>query len=173
MQEGTRAFVQMAAITAAVNAHRAAGLPYLAYLRNPTMGGVFASWGLQGHITVGEPGALLGFLGPKVYAALKGEEFPAGIQTAENLLEHAVLHRVLETWEFRDFAARFLKLWGSGRRRGIRDSGPVAPEAAGIGGGGLTSIPTKSAWDVVRSSRHAHRPGLAELLHTGRGRSSN
>ena len=64
MQEGTIAFLSMVKISAAVRAHRQAGLPYLVYLRHPTTGGVMASWGSLGHITVAEPGALLGFLGP-------------------------------------------------------------------------------------------------------------
>jgi acetyl-CoA carboxylase carboxyl transferase subunit beta len=85
MQEGTVAFVCMVKVTAALAAHRAAGLPYLVYLRHPTTGGVFASWGSLGHAAFAEPGALLGFLGPRVYRALRGEDFPAGVQTAENL----------------------------------------------------------------------------------------
>ncbi|MFD4181730.1 carboxyl transferase domain-containing protein, partial [Rhodococcus sp. NPDC058514] len=78
MQEGTLAFVQMVKIAAAVTVHKAAHLPYLVYLRNPTTGGVFASWGSLGHVTVAEPGALIGFLGPRVYQALYGEKFPEG-----------------------------------------------------------------------------------------------
>ena len=77
MQEGTAAFVQMVRITEAITTHRAAGLPYLVYLRHPTTGGVFASWGSLGHVLVGEPGALVGFLGPKVYQALYGTAIPA------------------------------------------------------------------------------------------------
>ena len=56
MQEGTVAFLQMVKITAAITAHKAAHLPYLVYLRHPTTGGVFASWGSLGHLTVAEPG---------------------------------------------------------------------------------------------------------------------
>ena len=63
MQEGTPAFLQMVEISRALMDHRAAGLPYLVYLRHPTTGGVFASWGSLGHVTVAEPEALLGFLG--------------------------------------------------------------------------------------------------------------
>ena len=85
MQEGTPAFVQMVEISRALMEHRAAGLPYLVYLRHPTTGGVYASWGSLAHVTVGEPGALIGFLGPKVFEALNGEPFPDGVQTAENL----------------------------------------------------------------------------------------
>ena len=82
MQEGTVAFLQMVKIAGAVAAHKAAGLPYLVYLRSPTTGGVLASWGSLGHLTVAEPGALVGFLGPRVYQALYGEPFPEGVQTA-------------------------------------------------------------------------------------------
>ena len=78
MQEGTVAFLQMVKISAAIGRHKAAGNPYLVYLRNPTTGGVLASWGSLGHVTVAEPGALIGFLGPRVYEALYGGEFPAG-----------------------------------------------------------------------------------------------
>ena len=95
MQEGTVAFLQMATITAAVAAHQAAGLPYLVYLRHPTTGGVFASWASVGHLTLAEPGALIGFLGPRVYEALTGAAIPDGVQTAENLLAHGLVDAVV------------------------------------------------------------------------------
>jgi len=91
MQEGTPAFVQMVRISAAVATHKSAGLPYLVYLRHPTTGGVMASWGSLGHITVAEPEALVGFLGPRVFEALYGEPFPEGVQTAENLFAHGIV----------------------------------------------------------------------------------
>lgn len=78
MQEGTLAFVQMVKITAAIARHKSRALPYLVYLRHPTTGGVFASWGSLGHVTVAEPGALIGFLGPRVYEALYARPFPPG-----------------------------------------------------------------------------------------------
>ena len=77
MQEGTVAFLQMVKIAAAVELHKQAHLPYLVYLRNPTTGGVFASWGSLGHVTVAEPGALIGFLGPRVYRAALRRAVPA------------------------------------------------------------------------------------------------
>src|SRR6201996_1641234 len=76
MQEGTVAFLQMVKIAAAVELHKQAPLPHLVYLRHPTTGGVFASWGSLGHVTIAEPGALIGFLGPRVYQLLYGEPFP-------------------------------------------------------------------------------------------------
>src|ERR671914_202322 len=95
MQEGTPAFVEMVSISKALVAHKAASLPYLVYLRHPTTGGVFASWGSLGHVTVAEPGALVGFLGPRVFEHLYGEKFPAGIQIAENLQRHGVIDGVV------------------------------------------------------------------------------
>lgn len=94
MQEGTVAFLQMVKIAAAVTQHKRAHLPYLVYLRHPTTGGVFASWGSLGHITAAQPGALIGFLGPRVYEHLYGEPFPP-VQTAENLLRHGVIDAVV------------------------------------------------------------------------------
>src|SRR6478735_12504923 len=110
MQEGTPAFVQMVRITEAVAAHKAAGLPYLVYLRHPTTGGVMASWGSLGHLTVGEPGALIGFLGPRVYEALYGKPFPEGVQTAENLYAHGIIDAVLPPDEIGDILHRAVEI---------------------------------------------------------------
>jgi acetyl-CoA carboxylase carboxyl transferase subunit beta len=79
MQEGAAAFTRMAPIVLALTEHKAAGLPYLVHLRNPTTGGVFASWASLGHITVAEPGALIGFLGPSVFEALNGDLRRSGV----------------------------------------------------------------------------------------------
>jgi acetyl-CoA carboxylase alpha subunit len=96
MQEGTAAFLQMLKVTAAVIAHKAAGLPYLVYLRHPTTGGVLASWASLGQLTLAEPGALIGFLGPRAHAALAGQPLPAGVQTAENLHARGLIDAVVD-----------------------------------------------------------------------------
>lgn len=126
------------------------------------MGGVFASWALQAHITVGEPDALLGFLGPKVYAALTGEEFPAGIQTAEHLHDHGILDAVLERSAFRDYAARFLRLWDLGRRT-AQCPLPLS-SAATTDPGGTPPTMSANAWSAVEKTRESSRPGVSELL---------
>ena len=110
MQEGTVAFLQMVKIAAAVELHKRAHLPYLVYLRHPTTGGVFASWGSLGHVTAAEPGALVGFLGPRVYEHLYGEPFPSGIQTAENLHRHGVIDGVVPLEPLRSTLDRTLKV---------------------------------------------------------------
>lgn len=154
MQEGTVAFLQMVKIAAAVTLHKQAHLPYLVYLRNPTTGGVFASWGSLGHVTVAEPGALIGFLGPRVYEQLYGEPFPKGIQTAENLHRHGVIDGVVSMDELRRTTDRALKV--------IADDPEqlLAPQHA-------ESIPDVPAWDSVIASRRPDRPGVGHLLRHG------
>lgn len=156
MQEGTLAFAQMVKIAGAVAAHKASGLPYVVYLRNPTMGGVFASWGSLGHITFAEPGALIGFLGPRVYEALYGRPFPAGVQTAENLYRTGVIDGVVEVAVFRRIAHRALSVF-SGVPKTPEDAQPE--DTAGRAGAGAVA-----AWAAVRSSRRPDRPGIRDLL---------
>ena len=127
MQEGTVAFLQMVKITAAVAAHQAAGLPYLVYLRHPTTGGVFASWASVGHLTLAEPGALIGFLGPRVYEALTGAPIPDGVQTAENLLAHGLVDAVVPPDELAGYLIQVLR--HAGPR--VRPSPCRAPPVAG------------------------------------------
>ncbi len=154
MQEGTVAFLQMVKIAAAVRLHKQAHLPYLVYLRNPTTGGVFASWGSLGHVTVAEPGALIGFLGPRVYELLYGEPFPAGIQTAENLQRHGVIDGVVAIDELRRTLDRALTVIADAPK-------PLpAPQPAG-------SILDVPAWDSVLASRRPDRPGVGHLLRRG------
>ncbi|MGA6207193.1 carboxyl transferase domain-containing protein [Nocardia testacea] len=157
MQEGTLAFVQMVKIAGAVAAHKSAGHPYVVYLRNPTMGGVFASWGSLGHITFAEPGALIGFLGPRVYEALYGHPFPDGVQTAENLYRNGVIDGVVEVPVFRRIAHRALSVF-SGQVRSPGDTKPTVVQEVREAG------PSAGAWDSVLASRRPDRPGLRDLL---------
>ena len=154
MQEGTVAFLQMVKIAAAVRLHKRAHLPYLVYLRHPTTGGVFASWGSLGHITVAEPGALIGFLGPRVYQLLYGEPFPAGIQTAENLQRHAVIDGVVALDELRGTLDRALRV--------IADPPAPLPQSAPP-----EPTPDVPAWDSVVASRRPDRPGVGHLVRHG------
>ena len=135
MQEGTAAFVQMVKITAAVTAHQAAHLPYLVYLRHPTTGGVFASWASLGHVTLAEPGALVGFLGPRVYQALHHAPFPDGVQTAENLHAHGLIDAVVSADGLGELIAGLLTAITPGRRPAPRSgtAGSTARPAAADG----------------------------------------
>jgi acyl-CoA carboxylase subunit beta len=154
MQEGTVAFLQMVKIAAAVELHKRAHLPYLVYLRHPTTGGVFASWGSLGHITVAEPGALIGFLGPRVYEHLYGEPFPEGVQTAENLQRHGVIDAVIPLDRLRGTLDRALKVVAD-----APEPPPPAPPSE--------PLPDVPAWESVEASRRPDRPGIAHLLRRG------
>ncbi|NUH37554.1 carboxyl transferase [Streptomyces samsunensis] len=135
MQEGTVAFLQMVKVAAAITDHKAAGLPYLVHLRHPTTGGVLASWGSLGHVTAAEPGALIGFMGPRVHEALYGEEFPPGVQNAENLMNHGLIDAVLPLSRLSGVAARVLRVLCAGEvaAGGATASGPAPATAAGAG----------------------------------------
>lgn len=162
MQEGTVAFLQMVKIAAAVELHKRAHLPYLVYLRHPTTGGVFASWGSLGHITVAEPGALIGFLGPRVYEHLYGEPFPEGIQTAENLQRHGVIDAVIPLDRLRGVLDRALKVVAD-----APEAPPPEPQAEPSPASGRCPQPDVPAWDSVLASRRPDRPGVAHLLRHG------
>ena len=125
MQEGTAAFLQMASIAEAVGSHRRAGLPYLVYLRNPTTGGVFASWGSLGHITWAEPGALIGFLGPRVYEGLHHKPFPDGVQVSENLAAHGIIDAIVPLGELPGRVAEVVALLGEPADLPVEASSPL------------------------------------------------
>jgi acetyl-CoA carboxylase carboxyl transferase subunit beta len=151
MQEGTPAFVQMIRISEAIAAHKASGLPYLVYLRHPTTGGVMASWGSLGHVTVAEPGALVGFLGPRVFEALYGEPFPDGVQTAENLHAHGIIDAVVPPEEIAGILDRALSILLA------RPEQPTAELPH-------DEIPDVDAWEAIERSRRPDRPGVRRLL---------
>ncbi|MGW7442076.1 carboxyl transferase domain-containing protein [Kitasatospora sp. NPDC054795] len=170
MQEGSAAFLCMLRITAAVQAHRAAGLPYVTYLRNPTMGGVFASWGTLGQLVLAEPGARLGFLGPRVYEELRGVELPPDVQRAETLAGQGLVDAVVPPQELRELLRRALT---------VLAAAPPAPSIGPESAPAPTPTPTPEpepgpdapghpdAWDSVRRTRRPDRPGARELLrHT-------
>jgi acetyl-CoA carboxylase carboxyl transferase subunit beta len=165
MQEGTVAFLQMIGITAAIARHKQAGLPYLVYLRNPTFGGVLASWGSLGHVTIAEPGASIGFLGPRVYQALYGEPFPEGVQTAEHLAERGLIDAVVPHEEIADVADRALRVLAarSTWHRDVADAEGPRPED---GTDADDPEDHRTAWEVDLGSRRPDRPGVRRLLRT-------
>lgn len=156
MQEGAVAFLQMIKITDAICAHRDAGLPYLVYLRHPTTGGVLASWGSLGHFTAAEPGALVGFLGPRVYQALYGQPFPAGVQTAENLQQHGLLDAVLPASDLAGVAHRVLNVLAA------REEPPTPP--ATQPDDRWDEADAVDAWSSIIRTRRPDRPGVRTLL---------
>ncbi|MFI0433292.1 MAG: carboxyl transferase domain-containing protein [Candidatus Nanopelagicales bacterium] len=154
MQEGTPAFLRMVPVAAAVQRHRNAGLPYVVWLRDPTTGGVMATWGSLGQVTAAAPGALAGFLGPRVFEAMRGEEFPAGVQVAENLVRVGVIDALVPLSELRGWLTDVLDVLGAGAEAGgaVERAGAEPPESDPDG------------WDCVLATRAVGRPGAADLL---------
>ncbi|MCW2749694.1 MAG: acetyl-CoA carboxyl transferase [Aeromicrobium sp.] len=155
MQEGTPAFVHMVDISRAIMDHRAAGLPYLIYLRHPTTGGVFASWGSLAHVTVAEPGALIGFLGPKVYELLEGKPFPPNVQTAENLADRGIIDAVVLPDELPLLIDRALGI--------LVDPPTEQTRERRIG----TVERKRTAWESIQITRASGRAGVREVLRYG------
>ena len=101
MQEGVLSLMQMAKVNMALGRLRAAHLPYLSVLTDPTTGGVAASLGMLGDINIAEPGALIGFAGPRVIEQTIGEKLPPGFQRAEFLLKHGMVDLIVERKDLR------------------------------------------------------------------------
>jgi acetyl-CoA carboxylase carboxyl transferase subunit beta len=101
MQEGILALMQMPRTTIAVQALRATRRPYIVVLTNPTTGGVTASYAMLGDIHIAEPGALIGFAGPRVIEQTIREKLPEGFQKAEYLRDHGMIDMVVHRHKLR------------------------------------------------------------------------
>lgn len=112
MQEGIFSLMQMAKTVAAVKRFQDAGGLYISLLTNPTFGGVSASFAMIGDINIAEPGALIGFAGPRVIRETIGTELPEGFQTAESLQENGFLDLIVERQQQKDYIEAILRLHG-------------------------------------------------------------
>ncbi|MEQ8656448.1 MAG: acetyl-CoA carboxylase, carboxyltransferase subunit beta [Hyphomicrobiales bacterium] len=111
MQEGILSLMQLPRTTVAVQRVKESGLPYIVVLTNPTTGGVTASYAMLGDIHIAEPGALIGFAGPRVIEQTIREKLPEGFQRSEYLLEHGMLDMVVRRQDMRDTLARLVDLF--------------------------------------------------------------
>src|SRR5205814_4998046 len=110
MQEGAVSLMQMAKISAALMRLDEARQPYISVLTDPTTGGVTASLAMLGDLNVGEPGALIGFAGPRVIEQTIRQKLPEGFQRSEFLLQHGFLDAVVHRKELKSFIASSLDL---------------------------------------------------------------
>lgn len=110
MQEGIISLMQMAKTTAALTKLDEAGLLYISVLTDPTYGGVTASFASLGDIILAEPGAMIGFAGQRVISQTIGEALPDGFQTAEFLLEHGFIDKIVERKDLKDTIYRLIQL---------------------------------------------------------------
>lgn len=110
MQEGMFSLMQMPRTTVAVQRLRAAKLPYIVVLTNPTTGGVTASYAMLGDIHIAEPGAVIGFAGARVIEQTIREKLPEGFQRAEYLVDHGMVDMVVDRKDMRDTLARVVAM---------------------------------------------------------------
>lgn len=162
MQEGIVSLMQMAKTSAAIRKHSEAGLFYLPVLTDPTTGGVTASFAMLGDVILAEPGALIGFAGPRVIAQTIGQKLPEGFQRAEFLVEKGIIDGVVERQELKETVWKLLNIHQDALRYihyGDTQNVENLPEirnsrgkAAGCDKKELT------AWERVEISRSKERP---------------
>ena len=131
MQEGILSLMQMPRTTVAVDRFKESGLPYIVVLTNPTTGGVTASYAMLGDVHIAEPGALIGFAGPRVIEQTIREKLPEGFQRAEYLMDHGMVDMVVSRLQMKATVARLLKIWmkvpGEANGAAKADFHPPAP----------------------------------------------
>jgi acetyl-CoA carboxylase carboxyl transferase subunit beta len=150
MQEGMLSLVQMAKTAAARARHHAAGLAAITVLAHPTFGGVSASFASLGDVLIAEPGAQIGFVGPRVIEMTLGERLPPDSHRAERLYGGGMVDMLLDRRRLREtlrYLVKHLRRQPSGRWSAERVQ--RAPRGRGAG---------PAAWDVVQTARHPHRP---------------
>ncbi len=161
MQEGITSLMQMAKTSAALKRHSDAGLLYVSVLTDPTTGGVTASFAMEGDIILAEPGALIGFAGPRVIEQTIRQKLPKGFQKSEFLLEHGFVDRIVERDELKQVLGGILRLHV---REDVRQSELAALQSAIEA---QTQIPREEkrqryqkigVWDRVLRSRDKDRP---------------
>ena len=112
MHEGILSLMQMTKTSAAIGRLKAAGLPYISVLTDPTTGGVSASYAMLGDINITEPRALIGFAGRRVIENTIKQKLPADFQSAEYLEKHGYIDKIVERKDMKSFIAKMLNFWG-------------------------------------------------------------
>ena len=149
MQEGMISLMQMGKTSAAIKRHSDAGNLYISVLTDPTTGGVTASYAMLGDIILAEPGALIGFAGPRVIEQTIGQKLPEGFQRAEFLLEHGFIDGIVTRERIKDTLKSILDM------HRVVDKEPAAEQPEALKQGKLKEC---SAWEKVLISRKKDRP---------------
>ncbi|MBC5688874.1 acetyl-CoA carboxylase carboxyltransferase subunit beta [Mediterraneibacter sp. NSJ-55] len=165
MQEGILSLMQMAKTSAALKKHSDAGGLYISVLTDPTTGGVTASFAMLGDIILAEPGALIGFAGPRVIEQTIGEKLPKGFQRSEFLLEHGFIDSIVERENMKQVLSQIVRLHSKGEILCKKDKTQTTDTC-------LTKkeerqhvkLHARSAWDRVQISRKKGRPVGADYV---------
>lgn len=162
MQEGIVSLMQMAKTSAAIRKHSEAGLFYLPVLTDPTTGGVTASFAMLGDVILAEPGALIGFAGPRVIAQTIGQKLPEGFQRAEFLVEKGMIDGVVERQELKETVWKLLKIHQDsmqyihyGKTQNVENLPEIRSSRGKAGTDGKSEL---TAWERVEISRSKERP---------------
>ncbi len=165
MQEGMISLMQMAKTSAALKRHHDAGQLFVSVLTDPTTGGVTASFAMLGDIILAEPGALIGFAGPRVIEQTIGQKLPEGFQQSEFLLEHGFVDKIVERKDLKECLAQILRLHGGKNIGEVRqEEKPGNPETGEVFPEIRAKAVIRSAWDSVVLSRKADRPVASDYI---------
>jgi acetyl-CoA carboxylase carboxyl transferase subunit beta len=166
MQEGIISLMQMAKTSAAIKRHGEAGLLYTTILTDPTTGGVTASFAMLGDVIMAEPGALIGFAGPRVIKQTIGQELPEGFQTAEFLVEHGFVDGIVERKNLKKMIYFLIK---SHRCNGKNTWADFQNEDFHFELSEILKEQTwrempRSAWEKVKAVRQVERPSAQDYM---------
>ena len=180
MQEGCISLMQMAKTSAALKRHHEAGQLFISVLTDPTTGGVTASFAMLGDVILAEPGALIGFAGPRVIQQTIGQKLPEGFQRAEFLLAHGFVDKIVPREEMKEVLGQILRVHDVGKTADeivdnsnkIQDVGGesqsdvqnCAGVSAHIAAQQKTVSGVKTAWDHVLLSRKSDRPTALDYI---------
>lgn len=175
MQEGCVSLMQMAKTSGAIKRHHQAGNLFVSVLTDPTTGGVTASFAMLGDIILAEPGALIGFAGPRVIQQTIGQKLPEGFQKAEFLVEHGFVDRIVPREEMKETLGRILKMHarsGQEAEAGLKGEINVETILSGVetAAGAVDKSENelsqggKTAWDHVQLSRKSDRPVAGDYI---------
>ncbi len=165
MQEGIISLMQMAKTSAALKKHSDTGLLYIPVLTDPTTGGVTASFAMLGDIILAEPGALIGFAGPRVIEQTIGQKLPEGFQRAEFQLEHGFADAIVERKDLKQTLGRILKYHHTnGSFHAFTDSNTIDTRPDERSLEHMVQAGGQTAWDKVRSARKVTRPSALDYI---------
>ena len=155
MQEGITSLMQMAKTSAALRRHSDAGLLYVSVLTEPTTGGVTASFAMLGDVILAEPGALIGFAGPRVIEQTIHQKLPKGFQRAEFLLEHGFIDDIVKRENLKETLGKILT---------FHEKGDLVPGQNQLECSHIGNAPFLSAWERVQLSRKMDRPSGSDYI---------